>query len=348
MIPPEIHDRNVRSLLAPIAEPLAAPEVSEIMINGPDQVYVERGGRIERTHHRFAGREALLCAVRGIAQWAGCVVGPESPILETRLPDGSRIEAVLPPAAPDGPILSIRRFSRSSLALDALVASGGLTHAGATLLRELVLERRNVLIAGGTGSGKTSLLNALARFIPDDQRVIVIEDARELQLAHEHVVHLEARPPDARGRGAVTMRALFRASLRLRPDRVVVGEVRGPEAIELVQAMTTGHAGCLSTIHATTPRDALARLETLALMSEIELPLWALRAQIASAVHVIIQTGRAADGSRHVAEVVEIDPQAEGYALHTRYRAEHDRDAEAAIDAPAGALDMRAAEARDG
>jgi pilus assembly protein CpaF len=323
MIPDEIHDRNLRSLLAPIAELIAAADVSEIMINGPDHIYVERAGRIARTPHRFAGREALVCAVRGIAQWAGHDVGPEAPILETRLPDGSRVEAVLPPAAPDGPILSIRRFGRSALALDGLVDCGGLTRAGAALLRELVEARRNVLVAGGTGSGKTSLLNALARFIPADQRVIVIEDARELQLPHEHVVQLEARPADARGRGAVTMRALFRASLRLRPDRVVVGEVRGPEAVELIQAMTTGHAGCLATIHATTPRDALARLETLALMSELELPLIALRSQIASAVHAIVQTARAADGLRHVAEVAEVEAQPEGYALRVRYRAGH-------------------------
>jgi pilus assembly protein CpaF len=213
----------------------------------------------------------------------------------------------------------------------------------------LVESRRNLLVAGGTGSGKTSLLNALARFIPDDQRVIVIEDARELQLAHEHVVHLEARPPDARGRGAISMRALFRASLRLRPDRVVVGEVRGPEAVELVQAMTTGHSGCLSTIHGTTPRDALARLETLALMSELELPLWALRAQIASAVHAIVQTARAPDGSRHVSEIVEIDPRAEGYVLRTRYRAGHDDVGEdAPADSPLPTFPLETAERHDG
>jgi pilus assembly protein CpaF len=341
MIPDEIHDRNLRSLLAPIAALIGAPDISEIMINGPDRVYIERAGRIERTHHRFPGREALLCAVRGIAQWAGRGIGPEAPILEARLPDGSRVEAVLPPAAPDGPILSIRRFSRSSLGLEALVANGGLTEAGAALLREIVETRRNVLVAGGTGSGKTSLLNALARFIPHDQRVVVIEDARELQLAHEHVVHLEARVPDARGRGAISMRALFRASLRLRPDRVVVGEVRGPEAIELVQAMTTGHAGCLSTIHGTTPRDALARLETLALMSELALPLSALRAQIASAVHVIVQTGRTHDGSRHVAEIAELDPRGPGYALRVRYRA-------ASIDDPDTCTRQRAARDRSG
>jgi pilus assembly protein CpaF len=321
MIPPELHDRNLRSLLAPIAALIDAPDVSEIMINGPARVYVERGGRIEPTTCRFDDAEALLCAIRGIAQWAGRGVGPDAAILETRLPDGSRVEAVLPPAAPDGPVLSIRRFGRSSFALDALIASGGVTREGAALLRGLVVRRRNVLVSGGTGSGKTSLLNALARFIPDDQRVIVIEDARELQLAHEHVVHLEARPADARGRGAVGVRALFRATLRLRPDRIVLGEIRGAEAIELVQAMTSGHGGCLSTIHGTTPRDALARLETLALMSELALPLWALRAQIASAVHVVVQTGRSEDGVRGVTEIVAIEGCEQDYSLRQLYRA---------------------------
>jgi pilus assembly protein CpaF len=291
------------------------------MINGPDQIYVERNGRLERTRWRFAGAEALLCAVRGMAQSAGRAISAEQPFLEGRLPDGSRIEAVVAPAALEGPVVSIRRFSQCSLTLERLVQSGGLAPAGAALLRELVGGRRNLLIAGGTGSGKTSLLNALARFIADEQRVIVLEDARELQLPHEHVVHLTARPADTRGRGAISMRELLRATLRLRPDRIVVGEVRGAEAVELVQAMTSGHDGCLSTIHASSPWDALARLETLALMSELPLPLGALRAQVASAVHAIVQTARASDGSRAVVEIAELVPSEQGYALRSLYRA---------------------------
>lgn len=324
MIPREVHEQNLRSLLAPIAALIDRADVSEIMINGPDAVYVERSGRIELTRHTFGGREALICAVRGIAQWAGRSIGPDAPILEARLPDGARVEAVLPPAAPDGPLLCIRRFSRTALRLEDLVTKGDLPNAAAALLRALIAARRNVLVAGGTGSGKTSLLQALADCIPEDQRVVVMEDARELQLARAHAVHLEAQPPDARGRGAVSMRALLRATLRLRPDRIVVGEVRGAEALDLVQAMTTGHAGCLSTIHATTPRDALARLETLALMSELELPLSALRTQIASAVHAVVQTARCEDGSRRVVEIAQLEPRPEDYGLRTLYRfAEH-------------------------
>jgi pilus assembly protein CpaF len=319
VIPPEVHHENLRAMLAPIAELLGDPGVSEVMINGPDRVYVERGGRIELTPLRFAGREALLCAVRGIAQWSGRNASAEDPILEARMPDGSRVEAVLPPAAPDGPLLNIRRFTRAALELDQLVARGGMTRAAAALLERLVVTRRNVLVSGGTGSGKTSLLHALSRCIPEDQRVIVIEDARELELAHAHVVHLETRPADARGRGAIDLRTLFRATLRLRPDRIVIGEVRGPEALDLVQAMTSGHAGCLSTIHGSTPQDALARLTTLALMSDVELPLVALRAQIASAVHCIVQTARRENGARQVVEIAAVEPHAQGYALRTLY-----------------------------
>ncbi len=321
MIPRALHQQNLRSLLAPIASLLDRPEVSEIMINGVERVYIECHGRLQATPHRFADPAALMAAVHAVAQYAGRSISEQAPILEAQLPDGSRIEAVIPPAAPDGPILSVRRFTRSTLSLEQMVMRGSLGAAGAQRLRALVGARRNLLVAGGTGSGKTSLLNALARFIPETERVIVIEDARELQLSHEHVVHLEARPADARGRGEVTLRQLFKASLRLRPDRIVVGEIRGAEALELIQAMTSGHGGCLSTIHANGARDALARLETLALMSDVPLPLFALRAQIASAVDAIVQTARAADGKREVVEIVEVEAEGEGYVLRPRYRA---------------------------
>jgi pilus assembly protein CpaF len=320
MIGRDIHDRNLRSLLSPIAALIDDHEVTEIMVNGPTQVYVERRGKLERTSVRFAGSEALMAAILGIAQYTGRSMGPGAQILEARLPDGSRIEAVIPPAAPDGPMLCIRRFSRCTLTLEELVARGSVREEGAALLRELIATRRNILVAGGTGSGKTSLLNAMASHIDEGQRVVVIEDARELQLPHEHVVQLEARPPDGRGRGEVTVRQLFKATLRLRPDRIVVGEIRGAEALELIQAMTSGHGGCLSTIHATSPRDALARLETMALMSDVELPHAALRAQVASAIDVVVQTSRVAGGGRCVTEVAEVKLDPQGYAVTAIYR----------------------------
>jgi pilus assembly protein CpaF len=326
MIPRVVHEQNLRTLLSPIAALIDDQGISEIMINGPDRVYFERDGKLHASELCFDGRDALMAAVRAVAQYAGRSIGPEAPVLEARLPDGSRIEAVIPPAAPDGPILSIRRFARSSLTLKQLVRRGSVSAVGAELLRAIVERHRNVLVAGGTGSGKTSLLNALAHFIAETERVIVIEDARELQLPHEHVVHLEARPADAYGRGEITLRQLFKTTLRLRPDRIVIGEIRGGEALDLIQAMTSGHGGCLSTIHATSPSDALARLETLALMSDVELPLWALRAQIASAIDVIVQTARNHDGSRIITEIAELEPNDGGYALRACYRAEPAED----------------------
>ena len=225
MISRELHEQNLRVLFAPIAPLLARDDVSEIMINGADHVYIERGGQIQPSACRFASNSALLAALRAVAQYAGRELGPEAPILEARLPEGARIEAVIAPAAPDGPIVSIRRFVQASASLVELVAHGGVREAGAELLQAIVDERRNVLVAGGTGSGKTSLLNVLAGLIAEEQRVLVIEDARELRLPHEHVVHLEARPADARGRGEISVRQLFKATLRLRPDRIVVGEI---------------------------------------------------------------------------------------------------------------------------
>jgi pilus assembly protein CpaF len=334
MITRELHDQNLRFLLEPIAALLDACDVSEVMVNGAERVYVERRGRLEATDLRFDGPEALMAAVRGIAQYAGRAVSTDTPILEARLPDGSRVEAVVPPAAPDGPTLCIRRFEKSTLTLDDLVARGSLRAEGASLLGALVRARKNVVVAGGTGSGKTSLLNALASFIPESQRVIVIEDSRELELPHEHVVHLEARPADARGRGEVTVRQLFRATLRLRPDRIVLGEIRGAEALELVQAMTSGHGGCLSTVHATSPADALARLETMALMSDVALPLAALRAQIASAIDVIVQTARSADGSRHVTDVAHVEMGELGYQLRALYSMDPTPEAHESPEAP--------------
>lgn len=321
MIPHCTHDQNVLALLEPVAALLADPAIGEIMINGPNLVFVEREGRIERTGVTFE-RAQLAAALRGIAQFAGRSVSEERPILEARLPDGSRVEAVLPPAAPDGPFVSIRRVRPNTLSLPALRARGSVGEHGAALLAKLVEQRHNVLIAGGTGSGKTSVLGAMAAQIPGDERVVVIEDARELSLSHPHVVQLEARPADARGRGEVSVRQLFKATLRLRPDRVIVGEIRGGEALELIQAMTSGHGGCLGTIHATSPFEALQRLETLALMSDVQLPLHALREQIGCAVQAVVQTARLHDGRREIAAISAVARAEDGYALQPLYRSD--------------------------
>jgi pilus assembly protein CpaF len=318
MIPREVFAETLLEFFAPIRKYLEDPSVSDIMINGPDQVYVERKGNLELTGVRFSSREALVAALRNAAQFVGKQIDEERPILEGRLPDGSRIEAILPPAAPDGPHVSIRRFFRETLTVQRLVEFGSLTEDAASALKAIVAAKLNTVVAGGTGSGKTSLLNALASFIPAAERVVVIEDARELQLQREHVAQLEARPPDRRGRGEVTIRDLFRATLRLRPDRIVVGEIRGGEALDLIQAMTSGHGGCMTTLHATYPRDTLTRLETMSMMSDVEMPLIAMRLQIASAVQFIVQTSRLQDGSRkitHISEVQGYDIEASGYVI---------------------------------
>lgn len=307
MIPADVFAETLLGFLEPVRPFLDDPSVTEIMINGPDQIYIERSGRIERTDARFEGREALLAALRNAAQFVGKSVDEHRPILEGRLPDGSRIEAILPPAAPDGPHVAIRRFSKHTLTIDRLVALGALTQEAASILEAFVVAKLNVLVAGGTGSGKTSLLAALSAFVPESERVVVIEDARELQIPREHVVQLEARPPDPRGRGVVSVRDLFRATLRMRPDRVIIGEIRGGEALDLIQAMTSGHGGCLGTLHATYPRDTLGRLETMALMSDLALPLSALRMQIASAIDVVVQVSRRADGARLVTHVTAVE-----------------------------------------
>jgi pilus assembly protein CpaF len=247
----------------------------------------------------------------------GKTVDADRPILDARLPDGSRVCAVMPPAARRGITVSIRRFPKERLTVDQLIKFGALTPSARRFLELCVLCKKNIMVAGGTGSGKTSLLNALSSFVPDEERIVVIEDSSEVRLQQPHAVYLEARPPDPKGRGAVSIRDLLRATLRLRPDRIVVGECRGGEALDLIQAMTSGHGGSLSTVHATYPHDTLHRLETLCLMSDVELPLNALRAQIASAVNMIVQTSRLNDGTRkvtHIAECTGLDEHG-GYAL---------------------------------
>jgi len=306
MVPESVYSHTLGELLQPVRSLLDDRRVTEIMINGPHEIFVERGGRIERTNARFSDDDSLLAALRLLAQYAGRPFDAEHPILEARMPDGSRVEAVLAPIAAGGAHVSIRRFSPDRLTMERLIEVGSLDEDTAALLRALVVSKQNVLVAGGTGSGKTSLLNVLSSFIPEGERVVVLEDARELSPRGEHVVRLEARPADSRGRGAVTIRDLFRATLRMRPDRIVVGEIRDGAGLDLIQAMTSGHGGCLSTLHASYPRDALARLETMALMTDLALPLPALRAQIASAIDILVQVARLRSGARVVSHISQV------------------------------------------
>ncbi|MDF3066780.1 MAG: Type secretion system hydrolase TadA/VirB11/CpaF, TadA subfamily [Polyangiaceae bacterium] len=319
MIAPSVYAETLLGFLEPVRKFLDDPSVSEIMINGPSVVFIERRGQLEATDARFESREAILCALRNAAQFVGKHVDELHPILEARMPDGSRLQAVIPPAAPDGPYVSIRRFSKDSFSLSRLLDLGTLTQDAHDSLDAMVHSKLNVMIAGGTGSGKTSLLNAFTHFIPRGERIAVIEDSKEVQVQHPHVVQLEARPADPQGRGAVSIRDLFRATLRMRPDRIVIGEIRGGEALDIIQAMVSGHGGCLGTLHATYPRDTLTRLETMAMMSDVELPLAALRLQIASGVNVIVQVSRLSDGSRkltHITEVAGFDMHSGRYELH--------------------------------
>jgi len=292
--------------LGPLEIYLADETVSEIMVNAPAEVYVERSGRLERVQKAFSSPRAVLGVIERIVAPLGRHVDESSPLVDARLPDGSRVNAIIPPLALKGPALTIRKFRRNLLAVSDLVALGALTDAMAEFLQTCVKARRNVLISGGTGSGKTTLLNVLAGYIPEGERIVTIEDAAELQLPQEHCVRLEARPPNIEGKGAVTIRDLVRNALRMRPDRIVVGECRGGEALDMLQAMNTGHDGSLTTLHANSPRDALARLETMVLMSGMDLPLRAIREQVASAVNLIIQQQRYADGTRRISAISEV------------------------------------------
>ncbi len=298
----------VEGFFGPISALLASPEISEIMINGFDEIFIERGGMVEQTNCRFESKSALVSALRATAQYLGRSFDVAHPILEGRLPDGSRIEAILDPVAGNGPCVAIRRHRTDSLSLEQLVKWGALSDEAVACLESYAVRAKNIIVAGGTGTGKTSLLRCIASLIPRGSRVVTIEDARELHLQLEHVVSLEARPSDARGQGAITIGDLFSASLRLRPDRIVIGELRGGEALDLIQAMTSGHGGCLSTVHASTPRDALQRVETMALFRGLELPLVALRSQIASGVDVVVQVQRDRTGRRYVCEIAEVGP----------------------------------------
>jgi pilus assembly protein CpaF len=315
------HDRAyasaTRFFLGPLETLLADETVSEIMINGPDAVYIERAGQIIRTDVRFDDEHALIAAANHIAQFVGKTISAQEPLLDGRLPDGSRICIVLGAIAGNRTSINIRRFLRRAIAPEFLLEKQAITHEALDLLRLIVTAHQNLIVSGGTGSGKTTLLNILSTFIDDQERIVVIEDTRELQVQKQHVVQMEARPADPFGRGEVTVRDLFVTSLRMRPDRIVVGEVRRGEALDLVQAMTSGHRGCLATLHASTPADACRRLETMALMADVGLPLAALRRQVASAIDYVVQVSRLSTGRRLITHISEVsfDEQQSAYVL---------------------------------
>jgi pilus assembly protein CpaF len=292
--------------LGPLEDLLADPAVEEVMVNGPGHVYVERGGRIEPVEAAFADEEELRNAIERILAPLGRRIDELSPMVDARLADGSRVNAVIPPLAIDGPTLSIRRFGASRPGPGELVELGTLDETQLALLREAVTGKRSILVSGGTGSGKTTLLNALSGFIAADERVVTIEDAAELRLRRRHVVRLESRPAGVEGRGEVTIRDLLRNALRMRPDRIVIGEVRGAEALDLLTALNTGHRGALSTLHANSPADALARLETLALMAGLGLPHEAIATQVRRGIDLVVQLERLAGGARRVTEIAEV------------------------------------------
>jgi pilus assembly protein CpaF len=306
--------------LGPLEELMADPRVEEVMVNGPDEVYVERAGRIERTEVRFASERALRDAIERILTPLGRRIDELSPMVDARLEDGSRVNVVIPPLAVSGPSVSIRRFAADRPGPEELVASGSLTEEARDLLAAAVTARRSILISGGTGSGKTTLLNALSTYIEPHERVITIEDAAELALRQPHVVRLETRPASVEGRGEVTIRDLLRNALRMRPDRIVIGEVRGPEALDLLSALNTGHDGALSTVHANSPEDSLRRLETLALMAAVGLPHDAVREQVARGIEIVAHLARGGDGSRAVVEIAEVVPVAGGVGVREVWR----------------------------
>lgn len=292
--------------LGPLEPLMADPEISEVMVNGPGKVYFERGGRIEPCGLQFSSAQSLRGIIDRIVAGAGRRVDEASPMVDARLSDGSRVNVVLPPLAPGGPIVTIRKFSPLRLDLATLAARGALSPGMAQFLELAVRARRNIVICGGTGSGKTTLLNAIAGLIPANERIVTIEDSAELALHHEHVVTLEARPRNLEGQGEVTIRDLVRNALRMRPDRIIVGECRGGEALDMLQAMNSGHEGSLTTAHANSPRDLLSRLEVMTLMAGMDLPLAAIRAQLAGAIDLIVHQSRLAGGARRVGSIVEV------------------------------------------
>lgn len=293
--------------LGPLEPLLADSSISDILVNGSHCIYVERNGKLEKVNVSFLNDTHLLNTIDRIVSSVGRRIDESSPMVDARLKDGSRVNAIIPPLAVDGPLLSIRRFSIGRLSMDALMERGTLTPPIAALLEGIVRGRLNVLISGGTGSGKTTLLNVMSGFVPDDERIVTIEDSAELQLQQPHVARLETRPPNIENRGEVTQRDLVRNSLRMRPDRIIVGEVRGAEALDMLQAMNTGHDGSMTTLHANAPRDALTRIENMVSMTGTTMPVKAIRSQVASAIDVVVQVERQEDGTRRLVSVQEIN-----------------------------------------
>lgn len=315
----DVYRSTIRYFFAPVADLLYEDEsVTEVLINGPDQIYCERRGKLEKVPRRFADEHVLLAAVRNLAEYMDRRLDEHHHSMDARLPEPEkfRVHVIIPPASRQGVCVSIRKFKRSDTTLKWLVSNQSVSEAAAEYLERMVKSHRNVVVSGGTGSGKTSLLNALSAAIPDHERVVVIEDSSELRLNQEHTVYLEARPAGPDGKGAVTIRDLFVDSLRMRPDRILVGEVRRGEALDLIQSMLSGHDGSLTTVHASSPQLALVRLETLCLMNDVGLPVYVARTQVASAVHVIAQVARLADGSRKVVAISEL----RGLGKGQRYR----------------------------
>lgn len=311
-----LSDQDVKKLFAmvcdelfgfgPIQPLLDDDSISEIMVNGPYKVYIEQKGKLKLTDVRFASDEHVMKIIDRIIRPLGRRIDRKWPMVDARLPDGSRVNAIIPPCAIDGSTITIRKFTKNKLKVDDLIRFGSMTPEMAEFLRACVVSRLNIVVAGGTGSGKTTLLNVLSNFIPEDERIVTIEDSAELQLAQDHVVRLEAKPPEIDGSGRVTIRDLVINSLRMRPERIVIGECRGGETLDMLQAMNTGHDGSLTTLHANAPREAIARMETMALMAGMEMPLKVIREQIASAIDLIVQQSRLEDGSRKVAYITEV------------------------------------------
>lgn len=300
-----VFESSVQVFLTPVLEFLKDDSVSEIMINGPKDIFVERKGLVERTNAKFDDENALLAAVRNISQFVGRPINEERPLLDARLPDGSRIHAVIPPIARNGCTVAIRKFSKEKLVLKDLIAKAAITPDAARFLDVCIYLKKNMIVSGGTGSGKTTLLNILASRCLPNQRILVLEDSSELKIYNDHVVYFETRPSNEFGKGEVSLRDLVKSSLRLRPDRVIVGEVRGSEALDLVSSMNTGHSGSMGTVHSNNPKECLTRLETLCLMGDTEVPVQAIRAQVASAINIVIQLNRLQDGSRKVTYISE-------------------------------------------
>lgn len=300
---------SVSTFLAVIKQYLDDEAVTEVLVNGPEEIFIEKKGKLERVDAKFKDEQALQAAVRNIAQFVGRRIDADNPTLDARLPDGSRVAAVLPPCSRKGTTLSIRKFSKGTPTFVDLIQRGSITKDAARFLDVAIYLAKNTIISGGTGSGKTTLLNVLGSRIPGHQRLLVIEDSSELKIKTDHVVFFETKHADPEGKGEVTIRDLIRSALRLRPDRIIVGEVRGSEALDLITAMNTGHGGSMGTTHANTPYDALVRLETLAMMGDTQVPVAAIRRQIAAAIHLVVQIKRLNDGSRRVTNIAEVIPE---------------------------------------